>query len=493
MLVLEKVYNFRAGFGIISRDGKGIIGGMGWIVQNDHLNPDCSSKVKIETTSDSMHAFITIAPAGEMLDIEQVLQVLGSAGVIFGTDEQAVEQAIQHPGSRVAVAHGQPSVPGTDGRIEYLYKQQELKPVLMEDGTVNYYELGYITPIDAGSTLAVRTPPTEGGAGRNVKGDLLPPRPGKNPAFQVGQGVIVTEDQAIAEFDGALTWRNDKMLITRLLTVKGDVDFSVGNLDFAGKLLVTGTVQEGFKVEAEDDIEIRGGIDNAQVVSRQGCIFVQQGIIGRGRAIVKAGRNIEARFIQEAEVEAGESILVNEYIMRCKLTAGDAVLIQGRKGRIMGSNQIFARTRIKASQIQNNNHPLNLRVGGFERPDLYERIKEINGDLELMGTRMRQSSLVIRRLRDRVSEADAVMQLQRILPTYLKMTEDYDRLIKERDSLVSILKNTRGEGMIEINGGLEPGIMLSIKQETVKLKERLNSLNMYFDPDQNRIIFLEKY
>jgi hypothetical protein len=42
--------------------------------------------------------------------------------------------------------------------------------------------------------------------------------------------------------------------------------------------------------------------------------------------------------------------------------------------------------------------------------------------------------------------------------------------------------------MIEIGGGLEEGMLFSIKNEPVVLKERLRNIRMYYDTDEKKII-----
>ncbi|WP_276619646.1 FapA family protein [Syntrophomonas wolfei] len=233
-----------------------------------------------------------------------------------------------------------------------------------------------------------------------------------------------------------------------------------------------------------------GGIEATRVISRHGSVFVKNGIIGGGKAQVKAGKNVEARFIQEATIEAGQNIVINEYTVRSNLKAGDAVLIQGRRGIILGKNIITARTRIKASKVINC-PALDLRVEGIERKQFYEQIKELNSRIDQQDTELKKIAEQIRYLRDKSSEQNSLQQLQELLPQYMDMNEELDCLYEERRSLVNMLKSTRGEGMIEIGGGLETGMTFGIKEDFIKLKQQAKNLRMYYDPDKKRIIILD--
>ncbi|WP_061214650.1 DUF342 domain-containing protein [Syntrophomonas wolfei] len=446
---------------------------------------------EITVSSDKMKVFLTLNPRLPIKPRRQdLLAALNNMGINYGIDESSIDHAINNTGQTMVVAQGKYPVPGKNGSVQYLYHKPIIKPVLDESGQVDYYELGFIIPIEAGTLLAKRKAATEGEAGINVFGEPIPAKAGRNYKFNVGKGIITTKDKAIAEFDGALAWINDKIVVTKMLAIKGDIDFSIGNICFPGKVLIEGSVKDGFAVEAEDDIEVRGGIEATRVISRHGSVFVKNGIIGGGKAQVKAGKNVEARFIQEATIEAGQNIVINEYTVRSNLKAGDAVLIQGRRGIILGKNIITARTRIKASKVINC-PALDLRVEGIERKQFYEQIKELNSRIDQQDTELKKIAEQIRYLRDKSSEQNSLQQLQELLPQYMDMNEELDCLYEERRSLVNMLKSTRGEGMIEIGGGLETGMTFGIKEDFIKLKQQAKNLRMYYDPDKKRIIILD--
>lgn len=446
--------------------------------------------LELEVSPDGMMAYITVNPdAYEEASRDDVINFLENNGVKFGVNLGAIKAALGNPGEKVMVALGRDAVHGSDGSITYHYHEPSRKPVLLENGSVDYYQLGYLVPIRAGEAVAERVLATRGEPGMNIWGDEIPAREGKNPDFKVGKGIIIAENKAVAEFDGALDWVNNRIQIIKALIINGDVDFSVGNLDFMGKIIITGNVKEGFEIRADDDIEIRGGVENARVDSRRGSVFIHQGVIGRGNALITAGKNIEARFAQGMVADAGQNIVVNEYILRCELRAGDSVLIHGRKGMILGDNTIKARTRIKASKIQNCK-VLDLQVEGIERRQFHRQILALNESIARKELELRTLSDQIRKSVGSIVDHETVVQLEQRLPQYIQATEEYDRMVEERNSLVTMLKNTKGEGMIEIGAGLEEGMIFSIKEEPLRLREKLRNAHMFFDPDQQRIVIL---
>ncbi|NLW90527.1 MAG: DUF342 domain-containing protein [Syntrophomonadaceae bacterium] len=455
-----------------------------------HSNAQKITPIVLNVSKDAMSASITVnKDAYEMPSKDEVIKFLVNNGIKFGLDEDSINTALDNPGIRTIVAYGREAIHGVDGSINYHYHEPSRKPVLLEDGSVDYYQLGYILPIHAGESVADRIWATEGKTGMNVWGDEIPARDGKNPEFKVGKGIIVSENKAVAEYDGALDWVNNRIQVIKAMVINGDVDFSVGNLDFFGKLIITGSVKEGFEVAADDDIEIRGGVENARVESRRGSIFIHSGVIGRGNANIIAAKNIEARFAQGMTAEAGQNIVVNEYVLRCDLKAGDSVLIHGRKGMILGNNSIKARTRIKASRIQNCEF-IDMQVEGIERRQFHRQIVALNQNIEKKYSELRMLSDQIRKSLGNIVDPATVAQLERKLPQYIQMTEEYDSMVEQRNSLVSMLRNTRGEGMIQIGGGLQAGMSFIIKDEPARLTENIRNMNMYFDPDERKILLI---
>ncbi len=451
---------------------------------------DCIPPLIIEVSEDNMMVFITVdSRSHNEISVQDIIAELRNRGIVFGIDDQAIENSLNNPGTPILAVRGISPIKGKNASIQYFFEKNPTpKPILLANDIVDYYELGQIIPIYTGDILAVREPAAEGTPGTDIYGKEIEAQAGENIKFKIGRGVIINQDKAVAEYEGALSWINDKLHVTRLYQVSGDVDFSIGNIDFMGKVLINGNVCDGFKVEADDDIDIRGGVGNARINSRKGSIFVKNGIIGRGRALVTAHKNVEAKFVQAATVNAGQSVVVNEYIVRCNINAGDSVLIHGRKGRILGSNKISAKTKIKASRVKNSRQ-LDLKVEGIERKQYYERIHELNRRVDRLEGKLKQSASTIRTLRNRKDDARSLFLLEEMLPEYMNLQEELDTMIEERNQLSKMLKSTRGEGMIEIGGGLEEGMSFSIKHEFIKLPQDIKTLNMYYDPDEKKLLF----
>ena len=73
-------------------------------------------------------------------------------------------------------------------------------------------------------------------------------------------------------------YKGDAIGVYDFLEIKGDIDFSTGNIDFDGFLSVKGTVEDNFTAVSSRDLEILGecGVGAAeQIGSTDGSIYIR--------------------------------------------------------------------------------------------------------------------------------------------------------------------------------------------------------------------------
>lgn len=447
-------------------------------------------RVGVKISPDKMLAWVVVG-AYDQVSTAEVMEALADAGVCYGIINERIEDlCLEHRKTSISylIAEGTNPTPGEDAKITYHYAPPDLKPEITEDGSVDYYNLGSIIQVGAGQFLASMQPPTEGEPGCNVLGQTIEPKPGRTGRFEVLKGVVVKTNCAIAEYDGALTWQGNKIGVTRLQVINGDVDFNVGSLQFPGKIIITGWIRDGFKVEAEEDIEIRGGVENASAISYGGSVFVHQGINGRGGALVKASKNVEARYVQEAQVEAGEDVVVNEYVLRSNIKAGQALLLQGRRGKILGYNDIMVGSRVLVNSIQSD-RDLNLVVKGFDRRALFRELNNLKEEIQAEEERVRFLAEKIREMA-KDQNPDTLDVLRKLLPTYNALLDKMEKGKEEIARINNTLRLTKGEGMIKVKDRVHHATSFRIKNDSVELNRELRDVTMYYDANERRIIIV---
>ena len=236
---------------------------------------------------------------------------------------------------------GKPGTPPIDGAIEWA--QDFFSSGFVVDdatGAIDYRQHAAQRSVAEGQLLARIKPATPGIDGEDVFGNPLPVRNPKTPNVTARRNVRVGEEGAsyYATVAGRLSWEpkdpNDDTMggvlsVDEVYTVAGSVNLETGNISHPGAVVVERDVEEGTRVEAEGDIEVRGVVERAFIKTR-GDLTVLGGITGCGRETIEIGGSVHARFILEADIEAGGDIVVEREVRHATLkTCGAVSMPQG--------------------------------------------------------------------------------------------------------------------------------------------------------------------
>lgn len=314
--------------------------------------------VIIEISEDEMEAVCILYPPlgdGKRVTREQLQRVLDSKNVMYGIDEGKINEIIMSGKavSSCVIAQGLPIQMGKDASIKFnsSVTEDNLKPKVLGNGRVDYYDLGLIRNVVEGEVIARKIPAIPGSDGVTVTGKLLKPPPPKDISLPRGKNTVVLDDglTLMADTSGHVEIRSGRICVFPVYVVPGDVDFSTGNIDFIGSVKVMGSVRNGFSVKAEGNVEIMGRLEGG-FINTGGNIVVKEGIVGQGKGNIKAGGSVYARFLENAQVEARKDVLVGDSIMHSTVRAGGKIVVNGKKGKIVGG-LCFAGREIEAKVV----------------------------------------------------------------------------------------------------------------------------------------------
>ncbi|WP_340024083.1 FapA family protein [Paenibacillus sp. FSL K6-1096] len=318
--------------------------------------------------------------------VEDLDSFLYSHNIRFGIQRDIVQRISSNPEeyfwNRVPIAIGEPAVNGKDGRVILTVDlEEDRRPLEKEDGKVDYKELVRLHNVRKGQLIAKAIPAESGVPGKMVTGEEIPCRAGKDARFKVGKNVLVDQEETsmYAAIDGLVTLTDKgKINVFPVYEVNGDVDYSTGNIDFVGTVVIRGNVLTGFTVKSAGDIRVVGGVEGAELISG-GSIEITGGIIGYNKGLVNAGQNVKVSFIQDGNVVAGEDIIVSQSIMHSNIRAGRDVLCNGSKGLIVGGI-VQAGDRVVARTIGNTMSTATaIEVGVV--PELRNEMNELRQEL----------------------------------------------------------------------------------------------------------------
>jgi uncharacterized protein (DUF342 family) len=361
----------------------------------------------VELSDDAMVAKITIIPpqsdTEKFQTIGDVRNALTQHQVVFGIDETKMSELaarLEEMASsknmiesvEMEVAFGMPVKDGVDASLEFLYKKEteaaasEATPEgLPEDdeGRIDYRAVHQIDNVTKGTVLARKIPAQPGIPGKTVRGETIEPKVGKDIEVIASKGVIVSPENPsewIADSEGQVIVKDNKISVLALYEIPGDVDFSTGNIDFIGTVIIRGDVKDGFKVFAGEDLVINGVVEAAELKCG-GRLTIAGGLSGGDRAQVTCERDATIKYVRNAVVKVGGNLTVNQAIMHSKVTVGNKVVVAGKKGVIVGGQVVAGIEIIAASMGSNFATPTEVIVG--EMLGLREELQQAENELKL--------------------------------------------------------------------------------------------------------------
>lgn len=430
-------------------------------------------KIVLTVAPGKMSALLTLnIRPGEKVPLDEVFQKLKEKQIVHGVNLERIKTLInlKRPAYRETIAVGDPPERGKDASIKYTYHQPTLDPSPVEDGFA--YESGRIIMVRAGEVLAERTPSTLGVFGCNVLGEIVHPLPGRNLEFNVGKTITIQGNTASAGKDGALTWENSVLEVSDVTTVPEDL--RMGVISAQGMVLVLGNVGPGAHIQAQGDVEIRGAVEGGTVTSVKGSVFVKGGIIGGSRSVIKAAGNIEAQFIEESTVHAGQNLIVARYVFDSSISVGKAVYFKTVKEFTLPDKvQIGSR----ATSQPETGKPL---ATALSYP---EQVKQMSKDIKTIEREMKSFAA---RFKNLLEKEDLGPELREQLEIYFNQAERLDSLKQERQNLVN---RWGGKGLGILGLLINVGVGFRVRYEQLVLEQPVTHVTMFYDYHKKQVAY----
>ncbi len=290
-------------------------------------------------------------------------------------------------GRSVLAAKGEPPVDGENGSVKYYFDCSNVQ-VFEEDeyGNVDYRDLGLVTNIEEGTVIAEITPPTEGEPGKDIRGIVAAQTPGKPALLNIGAGTKLSEDGLFiyADISGNLRWTGKQFVVDKDVTINGDVDVSVGNIDFIGDVVIRGNIEEGYEIYSGGNVTVTGMVTGARIIAK-GKIDVRMGVVSS----YFEAEDISANFFENCTVTARGKLSAQNF-MGCEVFCGGKLTASGGKAAIIGGKYTCL-SDIEANIIGSETYTrTNLVLGNTailaeERIELEKKIDEFKLQIEQLG------------------------------------------------------------------------------------------------------------
>lgn len=293
------------------------------------LFPDCDQgqelTVSLDEISQAMkEAKLPVPPP------EQLQAILGGAETV----------KISGP---IILARGTPPVDDVPGRLQLLAEQ----PQEQTNGNINHYERHRFVTAAADQPIAVVIKRVPGHDGADVFGKPIPAKHPRDEQFSLGSNVGLDADGCTvkSKIAGRVRFERGKLWVEPLLDIPGDVDFSVGNINFCGDVHIRGNVLDLFRVKSSGSVSVDGTIEAAEVCADQN-LLVRGGIVGKEKGRCVAGGDVSFKYATNASITAGGNVHAQVEIASSNVTCGGVLDIP--KGTIIGG-KIHARGGVRCA------------------------------------------------------------------------------------------------------------------------------------------------
>ncbi len=326
-------------------------------------------QITIYTDKEQVRAFVRIQPLSSPFEItyQEVEAALSNTGLAISKERmadlhkllmtlrEASEKNVDITATNfppVEISIGKAPVQGKDGWFEWFVEEPDNEIRFKPDATgrIDYREMNLVVNVNMDDILLKVHPPTKGVPGYDVFGNALTARDGEPKRLVVGKGVRFDEDDQTLYADTAGHIENNEGVISvsPLYIVPGNLDFSTGNINFRGAVVVNRDVNDGFTIRATGDISV-GGVANQCFLYSGGDVMIRGGVTAQGgRGMIEAAGKVSAKYMVNARVESKGDVLVESQIVNCEITSTGKVSIP--TGRIVGG-KVIALGGIDADEV----------------------------------------------------------------------------------------------------------------------------------------------
>ncbi len=348
----------------------------------------------VRIAPDKLEATLEIRNPGEDLagvDDATVVHLLALHGVRYGLLAATITAVAAEARAGAAqigpytVARGVAPVKGTDGETILQFDSSLKVGEVRANGRIDYRERGAVHQVAQGAILATVKAPIPGTPGRSVE-DREIPAPALKPqkALKAGDGVRFDEAQGqfIAETAGHVSFADHTFAIRPLVSVAGDVDYTVGNIRFSGDVAVAGKVATGFTIEAGGSVVVAGDVEPKATVIADGDVTIKGCCRGKSKEegpSLKAGGRLIVGQLQDATVSAKGDVTVLGLVLNGSIRTLGSLVNNGPEAQIRGSS-IEAVKGISAANVGTaDGVPTTLVAGITAR--IADRIHELDEEI----------------------------------------------------------------------------------------------------------------
>lgn len=438
--------------------------------------------IEISISEDRLYAYADFYPAiggGRHADVEYAEKLFDAKGVTFGTDWDAVREALlecnteRKPLSGILAARGKLPEDEVPAHYEIIGDLLSPKPPEEKGGRVDYRLMSPFVMVKKNQPLAQKYDWKEGVEGVAVTGD--PVQPGKKQISREkpGEGTFTDENGVVrASYSGRFTLQHETFFVSRLLDIKGDVDYHTGNIIFSGDITISGEIKDGFQIYAGGSVFCNETIEAADITAKK-QVIAKMGILGKDKGVIRTGEDVQAKFIQHCTIKTRKDVYVQDSILNSyiktmgKVTTGD-------HGKIIGG-ELSAIHGVTAAQIGNDAYHHTFIQCGVD----FVAKKELD--------KVKKKHLALFLKLQKIEELYKQRAGKELKEVITKMREQVESLVdRMNEQLEKIYQNE--DATVEVRETVFPGTAIDICHNDFIVQETMKRVRFKLDKSLGKVV-----
>ncbi len=453
------------------------------------------SIVEITIAPDGLRAHISLYPAvndGDSYTLERIMSVIAENGISVNIKTDLIKQAydIYFEGGiieNMLIAEGIKPIDGSDAQVMLNFDPVNSQPRLLKNGRVDYKNIDNIRLARKGDLLLTKRPFTNGVKGLTVRNEEIPAEKGKDVKITLDDGITTDEHEKeyYATVDGCVTFHNNKLGVSPIYSVPGNVDYSTGNIVFNGVVHIRGDVLSGFSVKAEKDIMVDGIVQDATLVAG-GSIVIKTGIKGEINNNVIAAGDVTIGYAEKGNIAARGNVEILKYVYNTNIKAGGYIQATGAPGIIAGGKvTAFSEITVNQSGTKGNSNFL-MSVGTKYYFEDELKVLQDNKDKYIQN---------LEKVDEFLSKLDTsnkeILKNPKVKQLLVLRKQVMDNMTKTEEQIQKLIKSAHHRRpKIKINGIMFEGLDVQIFREKITMREKKEKVVFIYDEKYERIIWV---
>lgn len=410
-----------------------------------------------------------------ILSYSKIKNALIELGIKSEIEEDAIRNSVQDfvntgkTASDVVISKGTDAQKGKDGWFELTCSKKDN----IDNKTILEEKFEEIISLKKDDLIGIIHKSQNGKDGIDVFGKVIPAEHGKEKDVGIGENTYSKEKIVIsiyAEIDGFLNIKSKTISVIETYTVYGDIDVRTGNIKGYGSLKVIGNVLNGFYLSLKNNVDIGGYVGDSEIAAGNN-IKISGGFLGAGYGKIKAGGNVEVKFIQDQQLFSRGNLNFIREIVHSRLYVKDNIIGKGNHASIIGGYTLAGKNVEIYSAGNEYGISTIIEVGyDYELKDILinnrKNINERNKEIKKIDKEIVEYSRM-KRLNETMYN-----RLKQLADKHKLLEEEVNKLKHENNELIKAVRAPSG-AYVKIDNNIFPGTRIIINRKNYIVKEKL--------------------